>query len=207
MKNKFILSLVCLFVIFGINNFSSYAATKKLSMGLGAYINGKIGINAAEVMPGIKNNILLGGPDFGIIGCVPLSEDMSTAGMLEVGYTSLPFSTKIELVGKNVEYVFKYVTISPQFFISGFTVGLDIGFHNATYLNGTETSIYNSAAEGIYTAVKLGGMFPVLTNELGALSVALNGSYALTGIGNEGEKYPFHPASLSLGLNYMFNLE
>lgn len=209
MKNFILATALLIFVNLIVYNSVNAQPKKIYPMSVGAYINGKVGVNAAEVPNGVKNGVLvLNGVDFGAVGYFPFSKTSNTAGLLEIGYSSFPF--KLAAAGNSsIESDIKmnYVTVSPQIYFSGFTIGCDLGFHASTEIKNNKFEFEDEVGEFMLN-IKLGGMIPIWVTETGRINLLLKGIYAITGSSyGIGEDFEFHPASLGIGLNYLFNLK
>ncbi|MFP4528264.1 MAG: hypothetical protein ACLFQX_06915, partial [Candidatus Kapaibacterium sp.] len=100
------------------------------------------------------------------------------------------------------------LTFAPYFYISGFVVGVNFGLPM-----GGESVEQDIDASDLAALVefKLGGVIPLMENPNGRLNLMLRAGYALTGlyaedITSQADSYNPHPASIELGLSYIFNI-
>jgi hypothetical protein len=202
MRKNIIITLILL----AVTTFSS-SAMDNYPFSAGLTISGKMGVNAAEVPSGINNALaILSGVDVALVGYLPMSEDSKTGLFVELGYTNTPFSLKYYGSDISGDVNQKFITISPVVLISGFTAGLDFGFNLDTKM---DKNILHLAPldDDININVRLGGMVPLYTHSLGILNLVANAAYSITGSTYMGGNYTYHPTTLSIGLNYLFNLE
>jgi len=173
----------------------------------GLSVSGKMGINAAKVPDGIQNNpSLLKGVDFGVLGYLPMSEDSRTGLFVELGYTNTPFALKNYATNITGHINQKLLTISPYLLMSGFTIGLDFGFALSKTVD-PEVLIFTPMDNDINVNIRVGGMIPLHTSSIGTLNFIANATYSLTGLQYLQTAYTYQPSTLSIGLNYLFNLE
>jgi len=174
---------------------------------VGLSLAGKMGVNAAEVPEGTQNALGFAVPDVGLLGYLPMSEDSKTGLFVELGYINTPFGLKgyKENITRHINQ--KFFAISPYILMSGLTIGLDFAFA----LSGTVrvkdvTTDFTPWNNDLNVNLRVGGMIPLHTSSIGSLNFIINGTYALTGADYSGN-YTYNPATLSIGLNYLFNLE
>jgi hypothetical protein len=171
-----------------------------------------MGINAAEVPNSIQNALsVLKGVDFALLGYLPMSEDSRTGLFVELGHTNTPFGIKYYgLADRDNGHINqRFFTISPYLLMSGFTIGLDFGFAlklRESDLNNVTANLIPMKSD-INVNLRIGGMVPLLTSDLGTLNFIVNGTYSFTGLSYCGTAYTYRPSTLSMGLNYLFNLE
>jgi len=176
---------------------------------VGLSLAGKMGVNAAEVPQNIQNALsILKGADVGLLGYLPMSEDSKTGLFVELGYTNTPFG--IGYYGlptsHNGHINQKFFTISPYILMYGFTVGLDFGFPLSKSLERVDATLIPIEPD-ISASLRVGGMFPLHTSQIGTLNFTVNATYSITGLDYWNATYTYNPATLSIGLNYLFNLE
>jgi hypothetical protein len=204
-KLAFLIALIGVFTTFSAKN--AAFAQENYPVGVGINLSGKMGINAADVPQGWQNNVaVLKGIDVGIFGFMPMANDSRTGIVLELAYTNMPFNLKSYDYGDITELNTKFITLSPYLLFSGFTVGVDIGFN-------LDNEIENGSAlllpydNDLNVNVRVGGMIPIHQSDLGVFNFIANATYSLTGSNYAGGGFTYNPATLSLGLSYLFNLE
>lgn len=201
MKNKF---LTTMFLLLAAT--SSIFAADNYPFSIGASISTKFGVNAAAVPDGTQNALLfLRGADFALSGYMPMSEDSKTGLFLELGYTNLPFGLKQTGFNEVYEVNTKFFTISPVLLMSGFTIGADFGFALSTNYN--YLIEYAPMDNDINVNLRVGGMIPLYQNKIGALNFIIHATYSITGMQYGYSDHTYHPSAISLGLNYLLNIE
>jgi len=193
-------------------SFKPLLAENNYPPSFGLSISTKMGINAAAVPKGIQNApAILKGVDFAGMGYLPLSSKSRIGFMLEFGSTNSPF----ELTSNNISHITgslfnpdtSYIsekfyfsqrafTISPLFVLSGFVVGVDIGFPGAVKhpdvtiknININDISRINEVARlvpmsnDVDVSFRMGCIIPVFTSSAGTLNFIANLTYQITGI-------------------------
>ena len=205
MKIKF-LSLFFLLVF----ETSLLLALDNYPFSVGASISGKMGINAASVPSGLQNAIsILGGVDAAVLAYMPMSDDTRTGVFLEIGYTNTPFGLKQYGTGNNqTSYLNqKWLTISPIILMSGVAIGLEFGFNAFEDEVDKKYFMFGNMPRkpDFNVSLRVGYMYPIFTNHIGSLNFHINATYNITGSDYGDNTYS--PATMSLGLNYLFNLE
>ena len=105
-----------------------------------------------------------------------------------------------------------YITLGPSINFGGFMVGANIGIPVGASMSNVSGSIKASASstEGmaIITELRIGGMIPVMRNELGRLNFVVIGGYMINGMDN-GYSSSYNPkaASLMMGFNFLLNFQ
>lgn len=189
---------------------------------LGTYFSFKAGVNGGNTPEGRQNGLSFNGiPDFGLIGYFPFDVEPDLGLLYDIGYNSYSFKMKSFSTDEKFTESFSYFSISARFFFTGFFLGFGINFPVRADFGAT---IDNSKLQTNYD-VKLGWMYNVRTDEVGEFNVFVQGSYMLNGIfkdfGKDDPLKPYIPAvppeeitnsfnpraaSLTIGINYMFNL-
>jgi len=187
--------------------------TANYGMGIGPVIGYKMGINAAEPPDGIKNGLGLAGmPDFGASFYLPLNPDDKMGLFLDLVYGNYAYLQKFSESSVDWTDQFNYFAIGANFYISGFTIGLNVGLPMANgkrvYSN-SDMDIESSTLNTMFE-LKIGGNFTLNESELGRLLLFINAGYQINGQYTDEVQYGSfnpHPASLNLGFSYLFNLE
>ncbi len=186
---------------------------------LGPSILFKGGVNAGEIAEGQKTAMNINAmPDISANMLWMFNKDSNLGLIADIGYTSLSFRMRPEEESIVTDYntvIYKpsYITIAPQFYMSGFTIG--VGFSlpagmNVSTVSGTTISTSTDNLNSPVVDIRLGGMIPVWEMRSGRLSILIHASYTLTGLMKtaDGEDNTYNPkvASGGLGLAYHFNL-
>lgn len=176
-------------------------------LGIGLEIGYKAGINAAEVPEGTKNALGFANmPDFGLQFYMPFQGQNYMGLLANIGYYTFPYNLSLEGISPETEYNFSYIGLGADFYVSGFTVGLNYGFPSSSKMNDFELN-----TEGLNGAFefRLGAHIPMMVSSSGRLNLNIRASYFITGQFDEsvliGGKNT-NPASLMFGLSYLFNL-
>jgi hypothetical protein len=219
-KIKQALLLAAMFVLF-LSPFCAQAQMFK-NLSIGPYFAFKAGVNVGNVQDGRKNGLALTGvPDFGVSSKVILSDTRDLGITFDLGYSS--YAYKIKNADNSDSYTMKYgyINLNPNLYFSGLLLGLNFGIPvNANYGPSISTSKI-----GFMTEFRLGGIVPLYSDNESSLNFIVNAGYMLTGIYGD---YPnddplktiikpvppqkitdkFNPRalSLSIGINYLFNL-
>lgn len=191
--------------------------------GVGLFAAGKASINAVEVPSTRKTGVNIAAmPDFGISTYIPLNQDVNTGLRVEAGiynwsWVDRPESS--ELDNDNTRYIeeFQYICVSPMLQLGSFVIGLNAGIPLSDGSRETKSGVVSVdiPKEQLSTMleVRLGICAPLVNSETGRLNLLLIGSYALTQMGESGyvelgRAYLWErkPASLSIGLDYIFNI-
>jgi hypothetical protein len=201
MKTFFLTPLLLLFL-----SASSLLALDNYPFSVGASIVGKVGVNAASTPSGIQNAVsFLKGIDAAAMVYLPMSDESRTGVFVELGYTNTPFGVK-EYSQQQFSYINqKWLTISPIVMMSGLAIGLEFGFDAFNdYID--ENQLFGNIPfkEDFNVSLRIGYMQPLLFSPVGVLNFIINGTYNITG-SNYGD-YTYNPATISLGLNYLFNI-
>jgi hypothetical protein len=207
--NKVIIILIFGIILF--NNIPSNAEGANFPYSIGPFITLKGGVNAADVPDGMKNGFAINGlPDFGATGYIPLGDKSQFGIVADLAYSTYSFEQKFTNNEENpwVTRV-SYLSLAPNMYIYGFTVGLNFGLPlrgNIVYTNSeddVDTDLYN-----MFVEFRIGGMFPVYDDATGRLNLIIQFGYFLTEQmkDNYSSSYNYHPASGAIGVSYLFNL-
>jgi hypothetical protein len=179
--------------------------------GVGPFVLFKGGVNSSEVPEGIKNGVaFIPMPDIGVTGYIPFTDDAKTGLAVDLAYCTYGYELKATFKEDEPSTLtFNYLTFGPSFHVSGFLVGFNFGIPlggNIEAFNGSESDI-NSEDLATMVELRLGAMIPLVESQTGRLNLLLMGGYFLTGQYKEDNSgFNTHPASLGLGLNYIFNV-
>jgi hypothetical protein len=221
MKKVMLLSAILLFCLFSINNSK---ADDGFPFGIGPYVTLKSGVNANSVPNGIKNGFNINPlPDFGATIYFPLSSESKFGITCDLGYTTYSYKLKWTDDPDNPwTNEFSYFTINPNLHIYGFLLGISVGFPmNANTDNNLYKPFYTTDNLNTLFEVRIGGMIPIFESFFGRLNILISGGYVLSGIYKENQGWSIyrkqthyrldgsnnpHPAWMSIGLSYIFNL-
>jgi hypothetical protein len=188
----------------------------------GPYYSFKAGINGGNTPMGRQNAITFNGiPDFGALIIFPLGNSPNIGVALDLGYSTFSFGTKNFDTGEKYSETFSYVAFTPSMYFGGFLLGLSVGFPVAANW-GANIDIDKL---NIISDIRLNYTYILKADEVGSLGVFLQASYMLTGafkdFGGDDPLKEYIPAvtpqtlnnyynprvvSLSLGVNYLFNM-
>ena len=196
---------------------------------LGLSIGYKCAVNGFPNPQGRKNGIAFNNvPDVGLTGYVPLDFVYNLGLYVDLGYNTNTFLMKYNYDADSKSYLtqdrmrFSYISFSPTFSHCGFKLGFSVGFPISADWEGVNirTSNLRNVIE-----LKAGYTYPLYYDRVGRLNVFFNASYALHGIYNDFVKddplrntvpamggqiitnyYNPRPASIQIGLNFLFNL-
>lgn len=209
MKKYFVI-LVIMFSAISLN------AQENFPISAGLFVSLKGGVNAADIPKGIKNGFSFNTmPDIGANFYLPLAEKNKIGLTFDLSYNSYFFQMKYTGFEDNPWILqSNYFTISPSLDLYGFILGFN--FCIPLGLSSDKDAINDKLDKehlNFATELKLGGLIPVFYNETGRLNIIIIAGYFLTGQFDDGKYAPglrtdfnTHPASLSFGLNYMFNI-
>ena len=203
MKTKF---LILLFML--VFNTSSLLASDNYPFSIGASIMGKMGVSATTTPVGMQNALsFLEGVDASLMAYMPMSDDSRTGMFLEIGYTNTPFGIKL-YQGATSYYNQKWLTISPVLLVSGVEIGIEFGFDAFDDVVDKNGMFGNTPRKPDFNVnLRIGYMYPMLTSSLGTLNFVAHGTYNVTGSDYwTNPDFSYTPVTLSLGLNYLFNL-
>lgn len=198
------LSLLFLFIL----QTTSLLALDNYPFSVGPSIAGKMGISTGTTPSGIQNAVsFLSGVDLAAMVYLPMSNDSRTGVFVELGYTNTPFGIKLWQEQKFSYMNQKWLTISPLLIMSGVLIGLEFGFNAFDDWVDDKKMFGNlpMKKDDFNVTLRVGFMHPVWTTPLGTLNFQLNGTYNITGANYL--DFTYSPVTLSLGLNYLFDLE
>jgi len=217
---KTFIGILIIGIFCSINIFSQDTKTN----GLGPSLVYKSGISVVNTPKGRKNGISFNKiPDFGVSFYMPLSKTSNLGITTDVCYST--YSYKLKSAHNSNEYQFNhsYLTINPNFFFSGFLLGVSFGVPlNSKFGDGI---VIDTKTQKVVAEVKIGGMIPIFQDDTGELNIVILGGYFFSGIYDDFVKNDplskkgllptdelltkiFNPrlASLGVGFNFHFNL-
>ncbi|HPI20121.1 MAG TPA: hypothetical protein PKY56_07090 [Candidatus Kapabacteria bacterium] len=190
---------------------------------IGPSLGMKAGVNGAPSLEGRKNGLAFNGiPEIGISAFYWLSDTSNLAFHCDLSYSTYSFLQKSGINDKEFTEKFGYLKFGADFYFSNFLLGFGVGLPLSGDIEGNEidTKILNALTE-----IRLAGWLPVVADETGTLNLFIQASYMLTGVFkdyskndpllsylppstpyNVAEKYNPRVVSLSIGFNYLFNL-
>jgi len=184
--------------------------SKNFMMGVGPIIGYKIGVNAADIEQGTKNGVAQANmPDFGAQFYMPFSKENTLGLILDATYANNQYLLK-PCSGEFTER-FQYFAIGANFYLSGFTIGLNVGIPLGGSKNkdGKELISYKSEMFNTMYEVRIGGNITLNESNTGRMIFFINGGYQINeqyatrvNPGNHAR----HPASIQLGLGYIINV-
>lgn len=194
-------------------------------------------INTENAVGRKVNPDFMGLPYFGAAIYAPFGVQTRIGMRIDLAYSSLSSLVRpYEFYGgntgwnSNLRERYNYVTVAPMFSLAGFLIGMGFNFPaSATMKNDAGTEFEVRTAD-LKTAidVRLGGQITAWDSELGVLTVDILAKYTFTGLYNDGaytmgsavERVGIPaqnvnsaavtnmvPASLTLGISYLFNLK
>lgn len=186
--------------------------TNNYKMGIGPIVAFKFGVNAADTQDGIKNGLGVASmPDFGAQFYMPLDPESNMGLIIDAVYANYPYLQKFSNSNADWTDRFQYLGIGANVYLSGFTVGLNIGFPmggNRVYSDG-DLEIPTSSLNTMFE-FRIGGNFTLNESNMGRLLLFINAGYQINGQYtdevNLGTFNP-HPASIQIGLGYLLNME
>jgi hypothetical protein len=203
-------STAIILVIILLSAYSNSISKEPGLPGVGAFLSLKGGVNAAEVPNGIKNGFVFNGiPDFGLTGYLPFSKTSTVGISLDLAYNTYAYKFKYPAYEETIKV--SYFGIGPSLNASGFLLGLNIGIPLSASLEGDFSGSPDTENYATFVEIRIGGMIPVYEDKTGILNINLMGGYFLTGQENTDktntdDKYNPHPASISFGISYLFNI-
>ena len=201
--------LFCAFVVAASAQSEFIRETENYKMGIGPILGYKMGVNAADTQDGVKNGVGAATmPDFGAQFYMPLDPENKMGLIIDAVYANYPYILKygdVELSDN-----FNYFGIGANFFLSGFTVGLNVGLP----MGGTRGTPdgdkdIQSASLNTMFEFRIGGNFTLNESNTGRLILFINLGYQINGQYSDDLNlgtYNTHPASIQLGLGYLLNL-
>ncbi len=176
---------------------------------LGIFITGKGCINTVEPPQGIKNDFQLSNvPDFGIKFSYRFAGS-NTKLFADLSYLSTYMKYKLyNNYSINWTNEFHYINIGTGFEFSNFLISLNLGIPSSGKWGITQNFSINLETQDMSTMLQLrvGATLPIFKDVIGDLNFVIFADYYLVGALSQESNYNPRIASLSLGLNYMFNL-
>jgi len=188
--------------------FSQDFESKNYPMSVGPEIGFKAGINAAEVPDGTKNGVSLAkSPDFGLQFYMPFQGQNYMGLLANIGYYNFPYKFTYESTSFELKYNTSYIGLGADFYVSGFTVGINYGFPSAATIGDVDLNTETLAGAFEF---RLGAHIPMMVTPSGRLNLNIRASYFVTGQLNDnnliGGKNT-NPAAFMFGLSYLYNLQ
>lgn len=216
MKN--LLAILGLFLVLTGSTFAQKGSSEFMResnnyhIGIGPIVGYKFGVNAADTQEGIKNALGLASmPDFGAQFYLPLDPENKMGMIIEAVYANYPYGQKFD--ASDVEWTdrFNYLALGANFHISGFTIGMNFGFPMSGFrvFDDRELEIEASSLNTMLE-FRIGGNFTLNESNAGRLILFINAGYQINGQYTDEVNYGVynpHPASLQLGLGYLFNMQ
>ncbi len=192
--------------------------------GVGLAFAFKGGVNTLDSPGGVKNAYVFHAmPDIGAQVYVPFGTENNMALLLDLAYLTYPY--KFKLYGnEDVNWVDKlnYFVIAPNFHISGFMFGLNLGFPMAANSDNGDVADnpfkYDFEKDNMkfLLDIHIGALIPLIKSDLGRLNLYIQAEYALSKVfendlvtdrPNSSDKQTFNiqPAAIKFGLSYIFN--
>ena len=90
----------------------------------------------------------------------------------------------------------------------GANIGIPVGASMSNVSGSIKASASSTEGMAIITELRIGGMIPVMRNELGRLNFVVIGGYMINGMDN-GYSSSYNPkaASLMMGFNFLLNFQ
>lgn len=204
------LALLIMFVVVG----STTLLAEEYHLAVGPYLMLKAGVNAGTIPDGTKTGVAFNGiPDLGAVVYIPFSKEHLLGMPLGIGYHTYAYQSKPNS-GSTDDNTFvtkvHYLAISPNVQLQAFVVGFTAGFSpsgSSSNVSGTLTNdIKSSDMTNLVVDVHFGLGLPVVNTAAGRLDILLNASYMISGIASNSDYNP-HPASMALGMSYLFNVQ
>jgi len=203
----FALALIT-FLMLGNQLFSQDFESVNHPMSVGLEIGYKAGINAAEVPEGTKNGVSFASmPDFGVQFYMPFQGQNYMGLLANIGYYTFPYKFTFENTNAELKYNTSYIGLGADFYVSGFTVGVNYGFPSAATIGDADLNTETLAGAFEF---RLGAHIPMMVTSSGRLNLNIRASYFVTGQFNESKLIGgknTNPAALMFGLSYLFNLQ
>lgn len=210
---KVLVSIAFFILLLSNNLFSQdYSnGTENFLMGIGPALGYKIGINTVSPPEGYKNDIAVSNLiDIGAQGYIPFNPDSKMGLIVDLAYSSYAYKTKIHNTDENTTYNYKYLTLGGNFYLSGFTVGLNIGIPmSGSRDDGSNDLVIESSNINTMFELRLGGNFSLSESPTGRFILFINGGYQLNSLfidEFDSSTYNPHIASVQFGLSYLFNV-
>lgn len=199
--------LLCSANLFSQSEF--YDISEKSQFQLGAYLVGKGCVNTVDPPQGIKNDFQLSKlPDFGAKFSYRF-EGTNTKLFMDISYLSAYMKYKLyNNPSINWTNEFHYFNLGLGFEFSNFLLSLNLGFPTSGKWGFTQNLSIDLEKEDMNTMLQLrvGAIIPIIKDKIGDLNFIILADYFLVGALSQDSNYNPRIASLSIGLNYMFNL-
>ncbi|ROL57027.1 hypothetical protein D9V84_06280 [Bacteroidetes/Chlorobi group bacterium Naka2016] len=208
---KKIVALVFLFTTISLFAQNEYWGVKTTpSFQLGVYVTGKGCINTVDPPQGIKNDFQLSKmPDIGAKFSYKFEGTTNTKIFADISYLSAYMKYKLYNNSSiNWTNEFHYINFGVGVELSSFLISLNLGIPTSGKWGVTQGLSYDIETKDLSTMLQLrvGAAIPIVESELGSLNFLIHADYFLVGALSQDSNYNPRIASLSLGLNYMFNL-
>lgn len=209
MKNLIVVATFLLAYISALSQSEFARETDNYTMGIGPILGYKLGINAADTQEGVKNGVGAASmPDFGAQLYVPLDPENEMGLIIDAIYANYPYMLEYSKVEFNDNI--NYIGVGANFYLSGFTVGLNVGLP----MGGTRSTPdgdfdIESASLNTMFELRIGGNFTLNESNTGRMILFINGGYQINGQYSDEANlgtYNTHPASIQLGLGYILNI-
>src|SRR5690606_5184336 len=130
---------------------------------------------------------------------------------IDAVYSSIGYTQKFHNSKEDWTDRFSYLSFGPNFYLSGFTIGLNLAIPlSAERVDDENTLEISSSSLTTLFELRIGGNFTLNESELGRLNLFINGTYGINGQYSDDMNlgtYNPHPAAIQLGLSYLFNVE
>lgn len=207
MKNYILVfSILISYGLYSQNGFSDLSL-KQYQVGI--FLTGKGCVNTVEPPQGIKNDFQVSKlPDFGLKFSYKFIST-NTKLFTDISYLSTYMKYKLYYNSSiNWTNEFHYINLGVGFEFSNFLLSFNIGLPTSGKLNVTHDNSIELKKNDMNTMFQLrvGGSIPIVQDLLGDLNFIVFADYFLVGALKQDSNYNPRIASLSFGLNYMFNL-
>ncbi|MCX7908514.1 MAG: hypothetical protein N2560_03240 [Ignavibacteria bacterium] len=186
-----------------------YSFSNETQFQVGFFITGKGCVNTVEPPQGIKNDFQLSKtPDFGAKFSYKFKET-ETKLFVDISYLSAYMKYKLyNNPSTNWISEFHYINIGFGFEFSYFLLSLNFGLPTSGKfsLSPNFSINYDSKDLNSMLQIRIGTNIPIIKDKIGNLYFVVFADYFLVGALKQDNNYNPRIASLSLGLNYMFNL-
>ncbi len=205
---KYILAF-CILISYGLYSQNGFNDLLLKQYQLGIFLTGKGCVNTVEPPQGIKNDFQLSKlPDFGLKFSYKFT-GTDTKLFADVSYLSTFMKYKL-YNNPTINWIneFHYINIGLGFEFSSFLISLNIGLPSSGKLGITQGNSIELKKNDMNTMfqIRVGASIPIVQDVLGDLNFIVFADYFLVGVLKQDSNYNPRIASLSIGLNYMFNL-
>jgi hypothetical protein len=204
---------------------NEYSPADYYPFGVGLAFAFKGGVNVLDSPGGVKNGyVFTAMPDIGAQVYVPFGTDNNMGIVLDLAYITYPYKFKL-YSDEDVNWVDKlsYFTIAPNFHISGFMFGFNLGIPMAAESDNKTTDgnkfkyDYEKDNMKFLVDVHIGALIPLVKSDFGRLNLYIQAEYALSDVfendlvtqsdihPNATQDFNIQPAALKFGLSYIFN--